>query len=77
MVSTFQMIIVSTCLEFATKLFEKFDAKVGRHEQQDKWNEIITRLNRSGIYVSSVAYLRKRILNWISRATVKLHLVKK
>lgn len=64
------MVIISTCLEFSSKLFEKFDVKTSRHEQQDNWNQIITRLNHCGIFVSSPGYLRKRVLNWISRATV-------
>lgn len=68
----FQMIIIATCIEFGKKLFEKFDVKTGRHEQADNWNEVITKLSRVSIHVSSAAYLRKRVLNWIGRATVNI-----
>lgn len=57
-------------MDVASKLFEKFNREVNRQTQFDSWNEVISRLSDTGIYVPGVGYLRKRIANWIQRATV-------
>lgn len=53
------------------KLFEKFDRCLNRQTQQNAWDNIITDLSRDEIFVPSGQYLRKRVTNWIQRATVR------
>lgn len=66
----FQVAIIQACLKHPKRLFEKFDRNLDRHTQQDAWTEIINDLANSGIFISDTQYLRKRVSNWIQRATV-------
>lgn len=57
-------------MEYAPKLFEKYNRNVNRTTQSQAWNDVITKLSDSDIFVSDQSYLRKRITNWLQRATV-------
>ena len=77
------MVIMQTCMEHANKLFEKFNRKINRTTQQDAWNQVISKLAESAVLVPDAAYLRKRVANWLQRATVIisyfyiLHIIRK
>lgn len=65
------MTILQACMKDPKKLFEKFDRNLNRHTQQEAWDKIITDLSQNDIFVSNAQYLRKRVTNWIQRATVR------
>lgn len=67
----FQVAIIQACLKHSKKLFEKFNRTLDRHTQQDAWTEVLNELADGGIFVSDTHYLRKRVTNWIQRATVR------
>lgn len=64
-----QIVIIQACLKHPKRLFEKFDHKLNRQTQQDAWTEVINDLAGSGIFISDSKYLRKRVTNWVQRAT--------
>lgn len=66
------MIIIQKCLETPKKLFEKLSAGVTRHTQNEEWQKILNSLHDDGIHIANIKMLRKNVLNWTRRATVRL-----